>query len=150
MSNDVGDVAQEVLLVVVRELPRLERQREGSFRAWLRQIAVNRVRVYRRKSYRQPLVAADETNGFLDQMADSNSLLAKQFDREHDKHLCEALQSAVRPGFNQTTWDTFQQFAEGRPAAEVARELGISVNAVVNAKARVLSRLREEAGGVLE
>jgi RNA polymerase sigma-70 factor (ECF subfamily) len=33
MSNDAGDVAQEVLLVVVRELPRFVRQREGSFRA---------------------------------------------------------------------------------------------------------------------
>jgi RNA polymerase sigma-70 factor (ECF subfamily) len=112
---------------------------------------VNRVRVYRRKHYRQPAVAPDQTDGFLDQLADSNSLLARQFDQEHDRQICEALQSAVRPDFNQATWDAFQQFAlEGRPAAEVARELGISVNAVVKAKARVLTRLREEAGGLLE
>jgi hypothetical protein len=39
---------------------------------------------------------------------------------------------------------------ERRPAAEVARELGLTVNAVVKAKARVLSRLREEAGALLE
>ena len=133
------------------EIPRFERQRLGSFRAWLRQITVNRVRVHRRQHYRQPAVAADQTDGFLDQIADSNSLLARQFDEEHDKHVCDALKSAVKSDFDQSTWDAFQQFAvEGRPAAEVAAELGMTVNAVVKAKARVLRRLREEAGGFLE
>ena len=61
------------------------------------------------------------------------------------------LRAAVRPDFNQETWDAFEQFAlEGRPAADVARELNTSVNAVIKAKARVLKRLREEAGGFLE
>ncbi len=151
LGTEVDDVVQEVMLVLVREIPRFERQRLGSFRAWLRKITVNRVRVYRRQRYRRPAVAADQTDTFLDQVADSNSLLAKQFDQEHDKHICNALRSAVRPDFNQTTWDAFEQFAvEWRPAAEVARELGLTVNAVVKAKARVLNRLREEAGGFLE
>jgi RNA polymerase sigma-70 factor (ECF subfamily) len=151
LGNDVEDVTQEVMLVLVREIPRFERQRLGSFRAWLRQITVNRVRVHRRQHYRQPAVAADQTDGFLDQIADSNSLLARQFDEDHDKHVCDALKSAVKSDFDQSTWDAFQQFAvEGRPAAEVAAELGMTVNAVVKAKARVLRRLREEAGGFLE
>ncbi len=151
LGTEVDDVAQEVMLVLVREIPRFDRRREGSFRAWLRQVTVNRVLVYRRQHYRQPAKAADQTDGFLDQIADSNSVLARQFDQEHDKHVCDALRSAVRCDFDQSTWDAFQQFAvEGRPATLVARELGMSVNAVVKAKARVLNRLREEAGGFLE
>jgi RNA polymerase sigma-70 factor, ECF subfamily len=151
LGGEVDDVTQEVLLVLIREIPRFERQREGSFRAWLRQVTVNRVRVYRRQRFRQPVVAADQTDGFLNQMADSNSLLAKQFDQEHDKHICDTLLAAVRPDFNQASWEAFQQFGlEGRPAADVARGLGLTVNAVIKAKARVLSRLRQEAGGFLE
>ena len=151
LGNEIDDVSQEVLLVLVREIPRFDRHREGSFRAWLRQVTVNRVRVYRRQRHRQTAAAADQTDGFLDQMADSNSLLARQFDQDHDKHVCEALLSAVQSDFNQSTWDAFRQFAvEGRPAAEVARELGLSVNAVVKAKSRVLNRLREEAGALLD
>ncbi len=151
LGTEVDDVAQEVMLVLVREIPRFDRRREGSFRAWLRQVTVNRVRVYRRQHYRQPAKARDQTDGFLDQVADSNSLLARQFDQEHDKHVCDTLRSSVRSDFDQSTWDAFQQFAvEGRPAALVARELGMTVNAVVKAKARVLNRLREEAGGFLE
>jgi RNA polymerase sigma-70 factor (ECF subfamily) len=151
LGNEVEDVTQEVMLVLVREIQRFERQRMGSFRAWLRQITVNRVRVFRRHRYRQPAVAVDQTDGFLDQVAVSNSLLARQFDQEHDKHVSEALRTAVRADFDQSTWDAFQRFAvEGRPAAEVARELDLTVNAVVKAKVRVLSRLREEAGVFLE
>src|SRR5262249_38718776 len=118
---------------------------------WLRQVTVNRVRVYRRQRAGQPAVAGDKADTFLDQVADSNSLLAQQFDEEHDRHVYDALLSAVKPDFHQSTWDAFQKFAvERRPASVVARELGLTVNAVVKAKARVLSRLRQEAGRLLE
>jgi RNA polymerase sigma-70 factor (ECF subfamily) len=151
LASEVEDITQEVLLVLVRELPRFERQRLGSFRAWLRQITVNRVRVYRRRRLEPAMVGRDNIDVFLDQVADSNSLLAKEFDQEHDKYVCDALRSAVRSDFNQSTWDAFEQFAiEGRPAGDVAREFGLTVNAVVKAKARVLRRLREEAGRLLE
>jgi RNA polymerase sigma-70 factor (ECF subfamily) len=152
LGNDLEDVAQEVFVVLLREVPRFERRREGSFRAWLRQITVNRVRVYRRERYRQPKLLADQTDAFLNQVADSNSVLAKQFDQEHDKHVCDTLMTAVQKDFDPTTWRAFQMFAlEGRPAAEVAHELPpMTVNAVVKAKARVLNRLREEAAGFLE
>src|SRR5262245_10965659 len=46
LRDEAADLAQEVLMVVVREIPRFERQREGSFRAWLRQVTVNRVRTH--------------------------------------------------------------------------------------------------------
>ena len=112
---------------------------------------MNRVKVHRRQLYRQPALAADQADGFLDQMADSNSLLARQFDQDHDKHVCDTLLAAVRPDFNPSSWDAFQQFAlEGRPAADVARGLKMTVNAVIKAKARVLSRLRQEARGLLD
>ena len=151
LGHEVDDVSQEVLVVLIREIPRFDRRREGSFRAWLRQVTANRVRVYRRQRHRQTGASADQTDGFLDQMADSNSLLARQFDQDHDKHVCDTLLSTVRSDFNQATWDAFQQFAvAGRPAADVARELGLTVNAVVKAKSRVLDRLREEAAGLLD
>jgi DNA-directed RNA polymerase specialized sigma24 family protein len=38
---------------------------------------------------------------------------------------------------------------EGRKAADVATELGIKVDSVIQAKSRILKRLREEAGELL-
>ena len=49
-----------------------------------------------------------------------------------------------------TTWEAFRRFAlDGVPAGRVAEELGMTENAVLLAKSRVLKRLREEAGDLL-
>ncbi len=57
----------------------------------------------------------------------------------------------MQPGFDPTTWEAFRRFAiEGLPAAQVAAELGLTVNAVTLAKSRILKRLREEAGDLLK
>src|SRR2546430_9892229 len=46
-SSDIDDLTQEVLAVVVRELPQFQHnQRVGAFRRWLRTILVNRLRNY--------------------------------------------------------------------------------------------------------
>lgn len=49
------------------------------------------------------------------------------------------------------TWKACWEFMiVGRPAEAVAKELGLTVNAVYLAKSRVLSRLREELAGLLD
>jgi len=57
----------------------------------------------------------------------------------------------IRPHLTAVTWEAFREFVlNGRPAAEVARELGISANAVYLARNRVLTRLRAELGELLD
>ena len=63
LGEDVDDLAQEVFVVVIREIPRFQHQREGSFRAWLRQVTVNRVRTYRRGQKRRPTVGRRRDRG---------------------------------------------------------------------------------------
>jgi RNA polymerase sigma-70 factor (ECF subfamily) len=151
LGSEVEDLAQEVLVILVREIPRFDRRREGSFRAWLRQVAVNQVRTWRRQRHRRPAVGLDLTDGFLDQLADPAGNLAREWDREHDRHVTQKLLAAVRPDFQPTTWEAFQKFAlDGLPASVVAVELGISENAVIQSKSRILKRLREEAGELLK
>jgi RNA polymerase sigma-70 factor, ECF subfamily len=151
LGAESADLAQEVLVVVFRELPRFERQRQGSFRAWLRQVTVNKIRNYRRQRHRRAAAGLDPATGFLERLANPNDDLAREWDQDHDKHVVQKLLAIVQPDFNPTTWEAFQRFGiEGHPAAKVAEELGLSINAVVLAKSRVLKRLREEAGDLLE
>ena len=136
---------------MVREIPRFERQREGSFRAWLRRVAVNKVLTHRKKRRRQPNLGRDATDQFLERLTDPNGDLAREWDREHDQHVFQKLLTIVQPDFSPTTWEAFRQFTlEGFPAARVADELGLSVNAVLQSKSRILKRLREEAGNLLD
>ena len=152
LGGESADLAQEVLLVVFREIPRFNREREGSFRAWLRQVTVNKVRTLRRKTKRGKAVGlGDLAEGFLSRLADPNDDLAQEWNADHDRFVAEKLLAIVKPDFDPKTWEAFQRFGfEGIPAREVALELGISENSVVLAKSRILKRLREEAGHLLE
>jgi RNA polymerase sigma-70 factor (ECF subfamily) len=150
LGDESADLAQDVLVVVFREIPRFDRQREGSFRAWLRQVTVNKIRNFRRKRRRLPAVGLDPAEGFLERLSDPNDDLAREWDRDHDKHVVQKILAVVQPDFTPATWQAFQRFGvEEIPAVRVAEELGLSENAVILAKSRVLKRLREEAGGLL-
>jgi len=150
LGVEADDLAQEVFVVVIREIPRFQRQREGSFRAWLRQVTVNRARTHRKRRHRRPAALLDQADGFLDSLADPNGDLAREWDLDHDRHVFEKLLAIVQPDFSPTTWEAFRRFAvDGLPAAKVAEEMGLTVNAVLQAKSRVLKRLREEAGDLL-
>ena len=75
----------------------------------------------------------------------------RELDREHDEFVVQKLLAIVQPDFQPATWEAFQLFAlDGIPAARVAEELGLTVNAVLQAKSRILKRLREEAGDLLK
>ena len=145
-AADRDDLIQEVLLVVVRRVSEFDRRGPGAFRAWLRQITVHRLRVY---WDRRP--AGDAAPEALTELTDSSSPLSRSWDEEHDRHVVKSLLESLRLKFEPATWRAFErQVQDGAPAAEVAAELGLSVNAVLIAKSRVLQRLREEGRGLLE
>jgi RNA polymerase sigma-70 factor, ECF subfamily len=151
LRDEADDLTQEVRIVLVRELPSFERHRQGSFRAWLRQVTVNRVRNYSKVRRKQPLAGLGaDGERFLSQLEDPNSDLSRQWDQEHDQHVLQKLLAVVQADFDPQTWQAFTRFAlDGLPAAAAARELAVSESIVVQAKFRVLKRLREEAGDFL-
>jgi RNA polymerase sigma-70 factor (ECF subfamily) len=151
-DGDVDDVVQEVLTVVVRRFPEFQRERCGAFRSWLRTISVNCLRDHWRRGNRQPKAFGGSDFGHvLDDLADPDSGLSRQWDREHDQHVTRYLLERIRPDFSPQTWQAFQRFAlDGLSADEVARELGVTPNAVFIAKSRVMGRLRESGKGLLD
>jgi RNA polymerase sigma-70 factor (ECF subfamily) len=152
VGDEADDLAQDVLLVLFRELPAFERQRDGSFRAWLRQITLNRIRAFQKARGKRAVTGGGEQGAdLLAQLADPGSDLSRQWDGDHDRHVFQKLLAVVQPDFAPLTWKAFTRFAlDGRPAAQVAEELGLSVSAVVQAKFRVLKRLREEGGELID
>lgn len=152
LGDEAQDLTQEVFLVVIRELPYFERLREGSFRAWLRRVTINRVRTFSKERGRRPAAGANaQTEGFLSQFEDPASDLSKEWDRQHDEHVFQTLLAAIEADVSPTTWQAFRRSAlDGQPTAQVAAALGISENAVLIAKFRVLKRLRSEAAGLID
>src|SRR5262249_21126285 len=138
------------LAVLVRELPRFEHSNHpGAFRAWLRSITVNRLRAAWRS--RRPAAGGDAVSEQLQQLEDPASPLSRAWDEEHDRHVVTTLLDAIRRQFQPATGRAFESpVRDGHPAAEVAADLGLSVNAVLIAKSRVLKRLRQKSDGLVE
>jgi len=72
-------------------------------------------------------------------------------DREYNLYIMGRALRLMEADFEPATWKAcWETVVCGRSGAEVAAELGISVNAVYLAKKRVLSRLRHDLAGLLE
>lgn len=151
LRDHVDDLTQEVFLVLVRALPGFERLRHGSFRAWLRLTTTHRVRAFWKANRRRNRAGYDEEGeSYITRLEDPNSDLTRQWDRDHDLRLLRKLLDAVKSDFTPATWRAFTRVAlDGLSAATAADELAMSETAVVQAKFRVLKRLRQEAGELM-
>ena len=150
---DRDDIVQESLATVLQQLADFRHAgRTGSFRAWLRAIVVNRLREFWRRRDRQPKATGDTAFAeMLDQLESPESHLSRQWDAEHDRHVAHRLLARVAPLFEPPTLEAFRRTVlEGRKPRDVAAELGLSVNAVLLAKSRVLRQLRREMDGLTD
>ena len=153
MAEDAEDLAQEVMAVVVGELTRFQHNhRRGAFRSWLRTVTVNQLRsLWRTRQGPGAATGNSEMARMLDELADPNSSLSLLWDQQHDQHVVDRLMALIQPQFEPATWQAFRRVAiDGMKAATVAKELGISVNAVFLAKSRVINRLRQELRGLTD
>jgi RNA polymerase sigma-70 factor (ECF subfamily) len=142
-DQDAADLVQEVLIVLVRKLPGFRYRPERSFRGWMRTILINKWRDGRR---RRMAVALE---GDVEPQAPGDSDTLEE--REHHLYVLGRALRLMASAFEPATWQAcWETVVGGRPAAQVAAELGITVNAVYLAKSRVLARLRHDLQGLLD
>ena len=112
---------------------------------------MNKVRTHLKERNRRAGARQDLTDQFLDRLEAPNGDLAQEWDKEHDRYLLEKLLTIVQPDFDPMTWNAFRRFAiDGLPAARVSEELDLTEGGVLQAKSRILRRLRQEAGDLLK
>jgi RNA polymerase sigma-70 factor (ECF subfamily) len=144
-AADAGDAIQDVLLVLLRELPVYQRSPQSRFRSWLWAVTRNRVRSLRRQ--RLP--------GLLDNQLEANEPaapdhVAEQQAAEEMALLTRRAAELLQNDFQPASWKAFWETAVvGRSGQEVAQELGMTVGAVYAARFRVQQRIREELADFL-
>jgi RNA polymerase sigma-70 factor (ECF subfamily) len=149
---EVEDVIQEVFAAVAAGLGGFRHDRPGdSFRAWLRGISRNQVLLYFRRNQGRPQPeGGSDALGRLQELADPMPDSAEEEAREVSQWYRRAVEQ-VRGEFEDRTWHMFwRAVIDGRPTAAVAEELQVTAAAVRQAKSRVLRRLKEEIGELLE
>ncbi len=149
-ENDAEDVAQDVLIAVMREMPTFHYRPGGSFRAWLFQVVYHRVQALLRARTVLPVDPA-ELVGRCDRSPEPPAELARRWDDEHDRQVLEHALALIEGEFEPSTWQAFRLTAlDGLPAPEAAARLGLTANAARIAKYRVLRRLRQVVDGLVE
>lgn len=144
-GSDVDELTQEVLTALVRALPEFRYDAAGRFRGWLWTITKNKRRELLR--HRTPAGLSDAD---LDNLAVDDPVEAVDAS-EYRNYLVGRALILMQDEFQTTTWRAFLETAmHSRTASDVARELGLTVDAVYAAKSRVLRRLRQELEGLTE
>jgi RNA polymerase sigma factor (sigma-70 family) len=146
---DEDDLVQEILGAVVHAIPTfIHTGQTGSFRRWLRTTTAQQLSTFWRSRRSRP---GDAPPTMWAQLEDPESDVADAWDREHDEFVARRLLVLMEPEFSPVTWAAFRlQVIDSRPPAQVASELGMSINAVRIAKYRVLARLRKEGRGLID
>lgn len=152
-NSDADDLVQDVLLAVSADLSKFEHGGQlGAFRGWLKAILVNRLRKFWRGRDHRPQARGDsDIDARLALLDDPSSEMSLIWNHEHDQYVLRQLLALAEPHFEPATWMAFCRVTlDGAKPDVVAKELGISRNAVVIAKCRVLNRLRTESEGLIE
>ncbi|MFO0957483.1 MAG: sigma-70 family RNA polymerase sigma factor [Isosphaeraceae bacterium] len=150
-ATDAEDVAQDVFAAVLGAIGRFRRDREGdTFRGWLRGITRNKLLQLGKRRRVEPF-AQGGTDAQMQLHQIPGDILDEADPPEEDPSLYRRALELVRDEFEPATWRAFWRVAvDGLTATEAAAELGMSPAAVRQSKSRVLRRLRDELGELLD
>jgi RNA polymerase sigma-70 factor, ECF subfamily len=150
-AADADDVIQEVFRSVSLAINDFEKERPGdSFRGWLFVIVRNKIRDHFRRIAKEPQGVGGSDALNLDQLPEELSQGSLSNQSAGDPALTRAL-DMIRSEFQERTWTAFWRLTvEGHSAAEIAADLGMTNNAIRQAKFRVIQRLRTEFGDLID
>jgi RNA polymerase sigma-70 factor (ECF subfamily) len=145
-------MVQEVFQATSQHIGQFHRDRAGeTFRGWLRGITRHKALSFWRGRENVPeSIGGSEAYRRLQEVPEA--ILPP--DSEEEAQMSTLYHRAVQllwSEFEERTWSAFWRTAvDGQSAADVAAELDTTANAVRMAKSRVLRRLREELGDLVE
>ena len=146
-AEDAADLVQDVLTLLLKKLPEFEYDQTRSFRGWLRTVTLNK---WRDKCRVKKLPIEDSSQSSLGRIADL-AQAESNWDGDYREQLVTRAIELMKNEFTESTWQACQQYViDGKPAAEVAENLGVSVWTIYAAKSRLLNRLRQELEGLLD
>jgi RNA polymerase sigma-70 factor, ECF subfamily len=147
---DADDVRQEVFGALASSLGEFRADRPGAtFRGWLRGITRYKLLEYLRRRGRQPEAeGGTDAHRNLAEYPDANN--GDEDPPEAVSELYHRALDLVRGEFEVKTWQAFWRAAvDGHPVDLIATELGVTSAAVRKAKSRVLRRLKDEVGDLI-
>lgn len=152
-DQDASDVFQDVFQSVAAKISSFRKERpDDTFRGWLRVITQNKVYDHFRRLGREPHAAGGtEANLRLSQLPAEEEPADATAEEQAYQQLVHRALELIRNEFTPRTWQAFWRVTvDGQRPVDVAAEMAMRPGAVRVAKSRVLHRLRQELGELLE
>jgi RNA polymerase sigma-70 factor (ECF subfamily) len=143
--DDVEDLLQESCLRVFRNIHRFQRRGRGSFRAWLKKVSRSCwLQVVRKSAMRARLEHREFDLAYL-LSEEILSSIDTQIDLLIEQEFLDHAMARTRQNFNDAAWNSYRMTAlDGHSGAEVAEQLGISINLVYKNRERFEAHLERE------
>jgi len=140
--RELDEMVQEVLMRLVSSLKNFEYEPgKGRFRGYLKTVTHRLMADLKARPGQTPVSGDEEMLNEIEADGDLEARLAAMFDLE----LLDQAKERVRGRVEERTWSAYVETAERwRKPAQVARELGMNVGAVFQAKYSVITQLRRE------
>jgi RNA polymerase sigma-70 factor (ECF subfamily) len=152
-EQDAADVFQDVFQSLATKIGTFRKEQPGdTFRGWLRIITHNKVYDHFRRQGREPQAAGGtEANIRFSQLESFDRTADTEDEEQAYQQLVRRALELIRDDFTPRTWQAFWRAAvDGQRPVDVAEELQMQPGAVRVAKSRVLQRLRQELGELLD
>jgi RNA polymerase sigma-70 factor, ECF subfamily len=144
-----ADLVQDVFVKLLLELPRFTYDKaKGGFRSWLRKVCHNLWSDLLRKGGNRSIQAVDKQ---LLALTTDDARFDQFWNEDYEALLIHEAFRVLKGEFDEISQLVFTEvLLNARPVQEVAKQLGITQNAVSMRKFRVLRRLRKELADFLE
>ena len=142
-EHDAGDIIQDVFSRLVPAMVQFEFDAQrGRFRSWLWRVTSNALSDWGRRNATRR--RAERGWGELHPLANDGDSDIDWINLDR-RRIMEVAIERVRANAHPVSWACFKyRILDRRPAAEIASEVGVSVNAVYVNASRILMRVRQE------
>lgn len=149
--HDAENVGQDVFLAVSKNLTGFKRQADATFRGWLWTIARNKYVDFVRKATNSPhSIGGSDALDMLASIEDLATIDEQEVSAERGMLYQRALE-LIQGEYSERDFQAFYRVTvNGVSAADVASDMGITVNTVYLAKSRILKRLRDEFSDIID
>lgn len=144
--HDAEDLVQDIFMNKLRPaMTTFDLDRgKGRFRTWLFEVTLNAIRDWARRRQNHVQAVGQESDFTGPIVPSVTEELSREWEQYHHEQIMQYAMKKCRDTFEPRTWNCFElRTLRGRSGAEVASELGLSVNAVYTNAHRVLEKIRE-------
>lgn len=152
-EQDAADVFQDVFQSVAVKISVFRKEQPGdTFRGWLRVITQNKIHDHYRRIGREPQAAGGTAaNLRLSQFPEADQVEQAGGEKQAYQQVVHRALEMIQRDFAPRTWQAFWRVViDCQRPVDVAQELGMRPGTVRVAKSRVLQRLRQQLGELLD